>query len=48
MTRATRCDVPPALILSVRLFESDRFFADHVADHAAPAHDPRLRERRKS
>jgi len=39
ITRTTRCDVPLALILSVGLFQSDRFFADHAADHAAPAHD---------
>jgi G3E family GTPase len=39
ITRTTRCDVPLALILSVGLFESDRFFADHAADNAAPAHD---------
>jgi G3E family GTPase len=37
--RTTRCDVPLALILSVGLFQSDRFFADHAADHAAAAHD---------
>jgi G3E family GTPase len=39
ITRTTRCDVPLALILSVGLFQSDRFFADHAADHPAPAHD---------
>jgi len=35
--RATRCDIPLALILSVGLFQSDRFFATHEANHAAPA-----------
>ena len=32
--RATRCDVPLALILSVGQFQSDRFFGDHARDHA--------------
>jgi G3E family GTPase len=35
--RATRCDIPLALILSVGLFQSDRFFATHEANYAAPA-----------
>jgi G3E family GTPase len=39
ITRTTRCNVPLALILSVGLFQSDRFFSDHAADHAAAAHD---------
>ena len=46
--RATRCDIPLALILSVGLFQSDRFFfATHEANHAAPAgHPPSLANRR--